>query len=118
MARLYSDEQFPRAVVEVLRNLGPDVLTCRDAGQANRGIGDQSVLQFALSDRRAILTRNRKHFLNLHRRSASHAGIVACTRNPDAEDFAGRIDAAIASASASIGSLAGQYIRVVRPSRR
>ncbi len=27
MARLYADEQFPRPVVEFLRNLGYDVLT-------------------------------------------------------------------------------------------
>lgn len=27
MAHLYADEQFPRVVVELLRNLGHDVLT-------------------------------------------------------------------------------------------
>jgi hypothetical protein len=40
MARLYADEDFPFPVVERLRQLGHDVLTAFEAGQANQGIGD------------------------------------------------------------------------------
>ncbi|WP_445305545.1 DUF5615 family PIN-like protein [Microcoleus sp. herbarium2] len=35
MARFYTDENFPLAVVELLRALGHDVLTAREAGNAN-----------------------------------------------------------------------------------
>ncbi|UXE60612.1 MAG: DUF5615 family PIN-like protein [Woronichinia naegeliana WA131] len=33
MARLYADEQFPRAVSQLLRNMGHDVLTVQEAGK-------------------------------------------------------------------------------------
>ena len=35
MARLYADEQFPRIVVKLLRELGHDILTVQEAGKAN-----------------------------------------------------------------------------------
>lgn len=41
MARLYSDEQFPRRVSELLRTMGHDVLTVQEAGNANLGIPDE-----------------------------------------------------------------------------
>ncbi|MFB2923392.1 DUF5615 family PIN-like protein [Aerosakkonema funiforme] len=34
MARLYADEKYPYPVVEFLRALGHDVLTCQDIGRA------------------------------------------------------------------------------------
>lgn len=43
MARLYADEQFPRAVSELLRAMGHDVLTVQEAGNANQGIPDEDV---------------------------------------------------------------------------
>jgi Domain of unknown function (DUF5615) len=36
MASLYADEDFPLPVVVDLRNLGHDVLTAHEAGQANQ----------------------------------------------------------------------------------
>jgi predicted nuclease of predicted toxin-antitoxin system len=59
MARFYADEQFPLPVVELLRNLGHDVLTVQEAGNANQRIPDEQVLAFAVSQERAILTINR-----------------------------------------------------------
>jgi Domain of unknown function (DUF5615) len=47
MLQLYSDKQFPLPVVERLRNKGYDVLTVKDAGNANQGIPDDQVLIFA-----------------------------------------------------------------------
>ena len=44
MARLYSNENFPRPVVEALRHRGHDVLTSLEAGRANQGIPDDEVL--------------------------------------------------------------------------
>ncbi len=55
MARLHSDENFDRHVVEELRRLGHDVLTARDAGRDNRKIPDCDVLAFATADGRAVV---------------------------------------------------------------
>ena len=54
MAQLYADEQFPRAVSQLLRNMGHDVLTVQEAGNANLGIPDDQVLAFAISNNRAV----------------------------------------------------------------
>ena len=111
MARLYSDEDFPYPVTERLRHFGHDVLTALEAGQANRGIADADQLAFATGLGRAILTRNRRHFIPLHRRSPHHAGIVSITDDPDLDGQADRIDAALAVYS----NLASQHVRVNRP---
>ncbi|HIK45507.1 MAG TPA: DUF5615 family PIN-like protein [Leptolyngbyaceae cyanobacterium M65_K2018_010] len=47
MARLYADEHFPYPVVEFLRQLGHDVLTVQEAGQAGLKVPDDQVLAFA-----------------------------------------------------------------------
>jgi hypothetical protein len=111
MARLYADEDFPFPVVERLRDLGHDVVTALEAGQANQAIKDADQLAFATTLGRAILTRNRRHYISLHRRSAHHAGIVSVTDDPDFDGQAHRIDAALAACA----SLDGQHLRVNRP---
>ena len=111
MARLYADEQYPYPVVEYLRALGHDVLTVQEAGKANQKVPDSEVLAFAAIDRRAVLTQNRKDFIQLHRAQTSHSGIIACTNDRNWEALANRVDAAIAAED----SLAGKLIRVVRP---
>jgi predicted nuclease of predicted toxin-antitoxin system len=58
MVRLYADENFPLVIVELLRTLGHDVLTVHEAGNGRLGIPDEDVLAFAISDNRAVLTRN------------------------------------------------------------
>ncbi|MHB1560782.1 MAG: hypothetical protein ACYC61_25285 [Isosphaeraceae bacterium] len=58
-----------------------------------------------------MLTFNRRHFINLHRRIASHRGIVVCTRDDDVPGLAGRIDLAIRICA----SLDGQLLRINRP---
>jgi hypothetical protein len=114
MAAIYANENFPRRVVNELRLLGHDVLTSQEAGRANQMVPDEEVINFATEELRAVLTLNRLDFFRLHRStSGRHAGIIACTRddaNPAA--FALRIDAAIST----LDSLAGQLVRVVRPS--
>ena len=59
MAHLSGAEQFLRAVSEKLRTMGHDVLTVQAAGNANLGIPDEAVLEFAVADNRAVLTLNR-----------------------------------------------------------
>jgi hypothetical protein len=110
MARLYADEDFPFPVVEHLRQLGHDVLTTFEAGQANQGIGDADQLIFATSLGRAILTRNRRHFISLHRRSPHHSGIISITDDPDFAGQATRIHEALGHST-----VAGQHLRVNRP---
>jgi predicted nuclease of predicted toxin-antitoxin system len=112
MLRFYADEQFPFQVVELLRELGHDVVTVQEAGNANQRIPDQDVLVFAIGEERAILTINRIDFIRLHRRQDNHFGIVICTNNRNWEQFAKRIDEAVRSEE----SLQGKLIRVVRPS--
>lgn len=112
MARFYADEQFPLPVVELLRNLGHDVLTVQEAGNANQQIPDDQVLAFAVCQERSILTINRIDFIRLHRRNDEHFGIVVCTNNRNWEQFAARINEAVRDEE----SLQGKLIRVVRPS--
>jgi predicted nuclease of predicted toxin-antitoxin system len=112
MASFYADEQFPVQVTELLRNLGHDVLTVQEAGNANQRILDDQVLAFAVGQERSILTINRIDFIRLHRCDNQHFGIVVCTNNRNWEQFAARIDEAVRAEE----SLRGKLIRVVRPS--
>jgi len=111
MARFYANENFPLPVVVGLRQLGHDVLTSQEAGNASQRVPDDQVLQFAIHDRRAVLTFNRRHFIRLHLQQPAHGGIVVCTYDPDFAALATRIDAALAT----VPALAGQLIRINRP---
>ncbi|AFY44991.1 DUF5615 family PIN-like protein [Nostoc sp. PCC 7107] len=111
MARLYTDEQFPRIVSELLRTMGHDVLTVQEAGNDNLGISDEEVLAFAIRDNRAVITLNRQDFVRLHRANSEHFGIIVCTNDTDRNRMAIRINEALVSEE----SLAGKLIRVVRP---
>ena len=111
MVRLYSDEDFSFPVVEELRKLGHDVLTAQEAGHSNQGISDSRVLAFAISSDRAVLTFNRRHFINLHRRISSHRGILVCTRDNDVANLALRIHQAISGCP----GLENQLLRINRP---
>lgn len=113
MARFYADEQFPKRVVELLRDLGHDVLTVQEAKKANQKIPDEEVLAFAVSEERAVLTLNREDFFRLHRFQSEHFGIIACTDDRDRERMATRINEAISREE----YLRGKLIRVVRPPR-
>ncbi len=113
MARLYSNENFPLPAVEELRRLGHDVLTAFDSGRAGRAISDQEVLAFAITERRVLLTLNRKHFIRLHSVTPTHAGIIACTFDPDFVALAKRIHVAL-EAHPEMNS---QLVRINRPPR-
>jgi predicted nuclease of predicted toxin-antitoxin system len=77
--RLFADENFPLPVVEVLRTLGHDVLTIHEAGRSGNGVDDEAVLDEAIAEQRAVITLNRRHFIQLHHRRSNHAGVVVCT---------------------------------------
>ena len=111
MAQLFADEDFPFPVVAELRRLGHDVLTVRDVGLANLKTPDEDVLAFAISQGRAVLTRNRRHFGRLHALVRPHAGIVVCTQDLDFIGQASRIHVLLSSS----GTLVHQLLRVTRP---
>jgi len=115
MAAIYANENFPRRVVEALRELGHDVLTSQETGRAHQMVPDEEALRFAIAERRAVVTLNRLDFFRLHRDTGgNHTGIIACTRdNADPVGFARRIDEAIRS----FESLEGRLLRIVRPSK-
>ena len=113
MARLYANENFPHPVVDELRRLGHDVVTIQETGRAEQAVPDDQVLAFAVEDRRAILTINRKHFIPLHRKQPHHEGIIVCTTDLDFSGQAGRIHQALLP----LTTLRGQLIRVKRPQR-
>jgi predicted nuclease of predicted toxin-antitoxin system len=112
VALLYADEGFSKVATELLRQLGHDVLTVQEAGQANQRIPDDQVLAFATSQGRAVLTVNRDDFIRLHRMSSDHAGIVVCTEDLNRQRLATRIHETI---TAEV-SLVGKLLRVNRPS--
>ena len=56
MALLYADEDFSYPVVQRLRQLGHDLLTAHEAGQASQSITDAAVLAFATVASRAVLS--------------------------------------------------------------
>ena len=83
MVKFYSNENFPLDIVRELRQLGYDVLTSYDAGQANQGIPDDEVLAFAIQQERAVITLNRDDFIELHRSGIPHQGIIICKTDRD-----------------------------------
>ena len=95
--------------MEILRDLGHDVITAQEAGHA--GKSDAQVLAEATADDRAVLTHNRSDYKRLHA-NQSHAGIISCTRDKDdIPGLAKRIHDAVIAAP----TLANQFIRIVRP---
>jgi predicted nuclease of predicted toxin-antitoxin system len=110
VARFYADEQLPRRVVELLRDLGHDILTVQEAER--RGDLDPDVLAFATANDRAVITLNRKDFFKLHRLDREHGGIIACTDDRDRERLANNIHNAVQG----LESLSGLEIRVCKPS--
>lgn len=111
MARLYSNENFPLPVVEELRQFGHDVLTIQETGKAGQAMSDEDVLEFANEKQRILLTLNRRHFIRLHNKRQPHAGIFACTFDPDFSAFAARIDNALKDE----GDFTQKIIRINRP---
>jgi hypothetical protein len=111
MARLYANENFPFQVVKALRDLGHDVLTSLEAGNANQSIPDDQVLSFAVQENRALLTINRKDFIPFHEKGIHHTGIIVCTQDSDTAGQANRIHAAIQGSDVLVERL----FRINRP---
>ncbi len=111
MTRLYANENFPLPVVEELRRFGHDVLTIQETGQAGQALSDEGVLASAYTERRVLLTFNRKHFIRLHEQQHNHCGIIACTVDADFIGLARRIHQALETQKQESRPL----IRIKRP---
>jgi hypothetical protein len=111
VVRLFADENFPLPAVDALRRLDHDVVTLQEAGYGGQAITDPDVLRLATTHQRALLTINRRHFIQLHKTSISHAGIIVCTFDADFAALATRIHTAIAQHV----SLVQQLVRINRP---
>lgn len=112
MAKFYTNENIRRRIVEALRDHGHDVLTSFEAGNANLGISDDKVLDFARSENRTVLTFNRKDFMRLHQQNSNHAGIIVCTEDKDYVALAKRIHEVVMTFN---GETENQLIKVNRP---
>lgn len=108
MALLFADEDFSFPVVELLRQMGHDVLTVAEIGKANQRWPDDAVFLFAVAPGRALLTKNRRHFYKLHLEIPVHPGVIACTEDPDFAGVAERIHQAIGVTE----TLTGKFIRI------
>ncbi|MGB5817510.1 MAG: DUF5615 family PIN-like protein [Thermoanaerobaculia bacterium] len=61
--RFLLDENLSPTVAEVARGLGLDVVSVHDIGR--RGLADHEQLEFAATERRVLVTRNRDDFIRL-----------------------------------------------------
>lgn len=112
MARFYSNENFRKQIVHALIDLGHDVLTSYDAGNANLKISDTEVIEFAKKNNRIILTFNRKDFIKLHNQNPEHSGIIVCTEDKNNIELAVRIHLSI---ELNKNDLSNKLIRINRP---
>ncbi|WP_293124973.1 DUF5615 family PIN-like protein [Microcoleus sp. bin38.metabat.b11b12b14.051] len=112
--RLYSNENFPIAMVEHLRSLDCDVLTSYDADRANQGIPDDEVLRFATAQNRTVITFNRDDFVALHRGGEHHAGIIICK---DDRDYLGQVTI-LYTYLQEVDSLDDRLIRIKKQNQR
>lgn len=70
-------------MVKILREFGHMVITSYNAGQANQGIPDDEVLNYATQNNMILITFNRDDFIELHQSGLKHKGIVICKTDRD-----------------------------------
>ncbi len=112
MAKLYSNENFRKQIILHLIEMGHDVLSAFNAGNANQNIPDEEVLDFAKNCERIILTFNRKDFIKLHNENPNHFGIIVCTEDKNSKALAQRIHESIIDSGSDLENL---LIRINRP---
>lgn len=79
----YSNENFDMDMVKILRELGHTVITSYEAGQANKKIPDDKVLNYGTEQELAVITFNRDDFIELHKSGVHHSGIIICKTDRD-----------------------------------
>jgi predicted nuclease of predicted toxin-antitoxin system len=83
MFKFYANENLSLMLVNKLRQLGHDVMTSYEAGNANQRIPDEQVLAESGKNNRCVLTFNRDDFVKLHRSGIDHKGIIICKDDRD-----------------------------------
>ena len=82
--RLFTDEDVYGAIAPALRRAGFDVVSTPEAGRLRES--DESQLQWAANEGRAIVTFNVAHFAGIHaawsRSGRHHAGIIVSSQRP------------------------------------
>jgi uncharacterized protein with PIN domain len=82
--KLYIDEDLTDRIAVTLRRKGFDAVSAHEVNM--RGKTDKEQLEYATNQKRVILTRNVKHFVNLQREyfenSLHHDGIVVTNYLP------------------------------------
>ncbi|WP_204138933.1 DUF5615 family PIN-like protein [Halomicronema sp. CCY15110] len=114
MARFYSNENLPIDLVNALRELDHDVLTSYEAGQANQQIPDADVLTYATTNRRIVITLNRKDFIALHQSGIQHSGIIICKED---RDYVGQAQTLHDQLLTSETALSDRLLRVQKQNR-
>ncbi len=109
--QFYSNENFPITMVNLLRAEGYDVLTSYEAGQANQGIPDDVVLQYATKMGRILITENRQDFIDLHHSVSNHAGLIIFKSD---RDYAGKVKAIIDFLNEDSRTLQNRLLRVMK----
>lgn len=76
--KLYLDEDVDISLAHALKQKGIDVLTTAESG--NKRLSDSEQLEFAVNNRRAIFTHNKRDFLLLHKNylleGKEHYGVI------------------------------------------
>jgi predicted nuclease of predicted toxin-antitoxin system len=109
MVSFYSNENFPLAMVELMRSVGYDVLTSYEAGNSNQRIPDGQVLEYATQFNRVIITENRQDFIDLHYSNVFHCGIVICKAD---RDYEGKVQILHDFLSEDVASLDNRLLRI------
>lgn len=90
---LYLDEDVSVKATAFLRHRGFNVVCTSEVG--NMGKSDREQLEYSVSQGRALLTHNKRHFVALHeeynQRGGKHFGIIVAGRRRSNEDFVRRI---------------------------
>lgn len=70
-------------MVKMLRVLKYKLITSYEVGQANQGIPDNEVLNYATDNNLAVITFNRDDFIELHKSGFQHSGSIICKTDRD-----------------------------------
>lgn len=110
MFLLLADENFALPVVNHLKAIGYDIVTLKDLDLNDQQVPDEQVLEIAIELKRALITFNRKDFIQLHRKNEEHYGIIIATFDTHFQALAERIHTELETRD----HLSGQLIRITK----